>query len=146
MLRCSDGQSIHSLFFQSLYFLTFFGLWCIEITKGWNTLGDKFKRNVAMTNHFLCTGPAKSCSNTLAWQITWCVLESQFVWKSLSLQQNFVAATSCKNSNDTEIVWLVAGTKLCCSRDKYFHKNYPQNTKQFVAVMCRHDMLLQLDA
>ena len=37
-----------------------------------------------MTNHSLFTGPAKSCSNTLLRQIASCVLESAFLWKSLS--------------------------------------------------------------
>ena len=96
----------------TLYFFTFLGL-CQVVTKGSNTLGDKFQQNVAMTNHSLRTGPAKSCSNTLPRQIISCVLESKFLWKSLSLEQNFVAATSRKNSNDTEFVQLVALTKLC---------------------------------
>ena len=65
-----------------------------------------------MTNRFVCTG--------------------EFLGKSLSLQQNFVAATSRKKSNQTEIVRLVAATKFCCS-DKDFHKNSPVHTKRFVA-------------
>ena len=128
----------------TLYLFTFFGL-CQVVTKGSNTLGDKFQQNVAMTNHSLCTGPAKSCSNTLPRQIISCVLKSKFLWKSLSLEQNFVAATSRKKSNDTEFVQLVAGTKLCF-RDKDFHKNYPVHMTRFVAVMCCRDMLLQLVA
>ena len=59
---CTDPTS------PPLYFFTFLGL-CQVVTKGSNTLGDKFQQNVAMTNHSLCTGPAKSCSNTLPRQI-----------------------------------------------------------------------------
>ena len=65
--------------------------------------------------------------------------------KSLSPQQNFVAATSRKKSSQTEFVRLVAATKFCCS-DKDFHKNSPVQTKRFVAATCRRDMLLQLVA
>ena len=73
------------------------------------------RRHVAATNHFVCTG--------------------EFLWKSLSLQQNFVAATSCKKSNRTEFARLVAVTKFCCS-NKDFHKNFPVHTEWFVAAMC----------
>ena len=62
---------------------------------------NKVRRHVAATNRFVCTG--------------------EFLWKSLSPQQNFVAATSRKKSNQTESVRLVAATKFCCS-DKDFHK------------------------
>ena len=48
------------------------------------------RRHVAGTNRFVCTG--------------------EFLWKSLSPQQNFVAATSRKKSNQTESVRLVAAT------------------------------------
>ena len=65
--------------------------------------------------------------------------------KSLSLQQNFVAATCCKKSNLTEFVRLVGATKFCC-RDKDFHKISPVHTKRFVAAVCRRNMLLQLVA
>ena len=82
-------------------------------------------RHIATTNRFVC-----------AWE---------FLWKSLSLQQNFVAATCCKKSNQTESVRLVAVTKFCC-RDKDFHKISAVHTKRFVAAMCRRNMLLQLVA
>ena len=65
--------------------------------------------------------------------------------KSLSPQQNFVAATSRKKSSHTEFVRLVAATKFFCS-DKDFHKNSPVQTERFVAATCRRDMLLQLVA
>ena len=83
------------------------------------------RRHVAATNRFVCTG--------------------EFLWKSLSLQQNFVAATCCKNSNQTEFVRLVAATKFCC-RDEDFYKISLVHTKLFDAALCRRNMLLQLVA
>ena len=77
-----------------------------------------------------------------------CVLEN-FLWKSLSPQQNFVAATcprTTKKSNQTEFVRLVAATKSCCRKKDFFHKNSPVHTKRFVAAMCRRNVLLQLVA
>ena len=60
----------------------------------------------------------------------------EFLGKSLSLQRNFVTATSRKKSNQTEIVRLVAATKFSYS-DKDFHKNSPVHKKRFVAATCR---------
>ena len=91
---------------------------------------------------------ATSCSNTLQRQVAATnrvVCAGKFLWKSLSLQHNFVAATSRKKSNQTEFVRLVAATKLCC-RDKHFHKNSPTHTKGFVAATCRRNVLLQVGA
>ena len=65
--------------------------------------------------------------------------------ENLSLQHNFVAATCCKKSNQTEFVPLVAATKFSC-RDKDFHQISPVHTRLFVAAMCRRNMLLQLVA
>ena len=74
-----------------------------------------------------------------------CVSTGEFLWKiSLSPQQNFVAATSRKKSNQTESVRLVAATKFFCSNR--FSQNSPVHTKRFVAATCLHDMLLQLVA
>ena len=81
------------------------------------------------------TGRATSCSNTVRWHVAVTnrfVCTGEFLGKSLSLQRNFVAATSRKKSNQTEFVRLVAATKFCCS-DKDFHKNSPVHTKRFVA-------------
>ena len=83
------------------------------------------RRHVAATNRFVCT--------------------RELLRKSWSLQRNFVAATCCKNSNQTEFVRLFAATKFSCS-DKDFHKISPVHKKRFVAAMCRRDMLLQLVA
>ena len=61
-------------------------MWTGRATSCSNTV----RRHIAATNRFVCTG--------------------EFLGKSLSLQRNFVAATSCKKSNQTEIVQL-----NCCS-------------------------------
>ena len=87
--------------------------------------GDKLQQLVAATDHSMCTGRATSCSNTVRRHVAATnrfVCTGEFLWKSLSPQQNFVAATSRKKSNQTEFVRLVAATKFCCS-DKDFHKN-----------------------
>ena len=91
------------------------------------TLGDKLQQHVAATRR-------SEKSLRVCWRI---------LWKSLSPQHNFVAATSRKKSNQTEFVRLVAATRLCC-RDKDFHKNSPVHTKRFVAATCRRNVLLQL--
>ena len=110
----------------------------------------------------VCTGPATSCSNMLRRHIAATnrsVCTGEFLWKSFSLQQNFVAATCCKKSNRTEFVRLIAATKFCC-RDKDFHK-FLQYTRSDVSpqrvaatsrrtcahgVISRRDLLLQLVA
>ena len=103
------------------------------------------------------------CGDTSQRQIASCVLE-KFLWKSLSLQQNFVAATCCKKSNQTGFVLLIAVTKLYC-RDKDFHKKFsctheaicrcyasPRHVASTSSrtcthwVICRRDLLLQLVA
>ena len=99
------------------------------------------RRRVAATNRFVCTG--------------------NFLRKSPSLQQNFVEATRCKKSNQTEFVRLIAATKFCC-RDR-FSQNFSSTheaicrcdvSPQHVAatsrqtcthgLICRRDLLLQL--
>ena len=67
-----------------------------------------------------------------------------FLWKSLLLQKNFVAATSRTNSAWFDFLRLVAATKFCCG-DKDFHKT-SVHTKRFVAATCRRTVLLQLVA
>ena len=63
------------------------------------------------------------------------VRTEEFLWKSLSPQQNFVAATCRKKSNQTEFVWLVTATTFHCT-DKDFHKNSLVHTKWFVPATC----------
>ena len=83
-------------------------------------------RHIAATNRFVCTG--------------------EIFWKSLSLQWNFVAATTRINSVWFDFLQHVAATKLCC-RDKDFHKKFSIYTRSdFVAATCRCYMLLQLVA
>ena len=79
-------------------------------------------QHVAATDHSVCTGRATSCSNKVRRHVAATnrfVCTGEFLCKSLSPQQNFVAATSRKKSNQTESVRLVAATKFCCS-DKHF--------------------------
>ena len=57
-----------------------------------NTLCDKLA-----TDHSVCTGRATSCTHMSLRQIASCVLETFL--KSLSLRQNFVAATSRKKKH-----------------------------------------------
>ena len=81
--------------------------------EGRYTLGDKLLQHVAATDHSMCTGRATSCSNKVRRHVaaTNCfVCTEEFLLKSLSPQQNFVAATSRKKSNRTEFVRLVAAT------------------------------------
>ena len=116
--------------------------------KGRYTLGDRLQQQFAVTNHSVCTGPAASCGNMLWRHIAATnrfVCTAEILWKSSSLQQNFVAATSRTNSVWFDFLQHVAATKFCC-RDNDFHKNSQVHTKRFVAAMCRSDMLLQLVA
>ena len=102
------------------------------------TLGDKLQ-DVAATDHSVCTGRVNSCSNTLGLHVAATnrfACTGEFVWKSLSLQQNFDVATSRKKSNQTEFVRLVAATKFFCSH-KNLHKNSPVHSERFVAATCR---------
>ena len=79
-------------------------------------------RHVAATNRFECT--------------------ENFFWKSLSLQQNIVAATSRTNS-----VWFYFFL-TCCSDILLLRRQRfsPVHSKRFVAATCRLIVLLQLVA
>ena len=64
------------------------------------TLGDKLQQHVAATDHSMCTGRATSCSNKVRRHVAATnsfVCTGEFLRKSLSPKQNFVAATSGKN-------------------------------------------------
>ena len=99
----------------------------LPATNAWTlkyTLGDKLQQHVAATDHSMWTDRATSCSNTVRRHVAATnrsVCTGESLWKSLSPQRNFVAATSRKKSNQTESVRLVAATKFCCS-DKHFLK------------------------
>ena len=95
-------------------------------SKGWYTPGDKLQQHVAMTR---CSD--KSLRG-----------RGEFLWKSLSLQHNFVASTSRTNLVWFDFLRLVAETRFCCG-DKDFHKNSPVHTKWFVAATWRRNVLLQ---
>ena len=75
----------------------------VGLTSVHTSCRNMLRRHIAATNRFVCTG--------------------EFLWQSLSLQQNFIAATCCKKSNQTGFVLLIAATKLYC-RDKDFHKKF----------------------
>ena len=98
---------------------------CIErAVKGWNTPNETSCSNMSGDRSLcVCTGQVTTCSITLRrsqQQIILCVLEN-FLWKSLSVPQNFVAATSRRKSNQSEFVRLVVATKFFC-REKVFTK------------------------
>ena len=59
------------------------------------------------------------------------VCTREFLLKSLSPKQNFVAGRSRKQSNQTEFVWLVGATKFCWS-DKDFYKHSPAHTEGLI--------------
>ena len=89
------------------------------------------------TDHSMCTGPATSCSNTVRWHVAATnrfVCTGEFLWKSLSPQQNLVAATSRKKSNQTEFAQLVAATKFCVET-KIFTK-FLQYTQSDLSPRC----------
>ena len=111
---------------ESLTWTPFYGE---RSCKGRYTLGDELQQHVAATR----------CSDK-SLRVNW-----RNLWKSLSLQQNFVAATSRTDSVWFDFLRLVAATKFCCG-DKDFHKNSPVHTKRFVAATCRFTLLLQLVA
>ena len=96
---------------------------------GGYTPGGKLQQHVAATR----------CSDK-SLRVYW-----RNLWKSLSLQQNFVAATSRTDSVWFDFLRLVAATKFC-SGDKDFYKNSPVHTKRFVAATGRLTLLLQLVA
>ena len=116
------------------------------------SIEEKMKHDFWWNNFFETTGHAyfldityaTSCSNKSWRQITLCVqvgwlnaathhsdksLTREFLWKSLSPQQNFIAITSCTNSVWFDFLQHVAATKVCC-RDKDFQKNSPVYPKQ----------------
>ena len=116
---------------------------CSIISKGQHTLGDKLQQHVAATDHSTCTGRATSCSNKVRRRVAATnrfVCIGEFLCGiSLSPQQNFVAATSRKKSNQTESVRLiaatnsVAATKIFTKILQYTRSDLPL---QYVAATC----------
>ena len=107
---------------------------------------EQTRWQVAATGHSVCTCRATSCRITLQWHITVTnpfMCTGKCLWKSLSLQQNFVAATSHTKSVWFDFLQHAAATKFRY-RDKDFHNNSPIHTKWFVTMMCCRDTLLQL--
>ena len=104
--------------------------------------GDTLLQHVAATDHSVCTGRATSCSNKVRRHVAATnrfVCAGEFLWKSLSPQQNLVAATSRKKSNQTESVRLVAATNSLAAT-KIFTKilQYTRSnlSLQLVATTC----------
>ena len=83
----------------------------LTTSKGWDTLGDK------SLQHFAGTGRRNNSPH-----VTRLIL-----WKSLLLQQNFVAVISCTNSNQFEFVWLIAARKL--ANTALLHRVYASGNK-----------------
>ena len=107
------------------------------------TLTDKLQQHVAATDHSMCAGRATSCSNKVSRHVAATnrfVCTGEFLWKSLSPQQNFVAATSRKKSNQTESVRLVVATNSVAAT-KIFTKILQYTRRdlslQYVAATCR---------
>ena len=96
---------------------------------GVNTLCDRLA-----TDRSVCTGR----TTTYSAATNRFVCAGDLLWKSLSMRQNFVAATSRKKKKKNGATF--AATKFCCS-DKDFHKRSQVHTKRFVAAKCRHHML-----
>ena len=131
-----------------------FSLWCkftsflhklqLYLPHFQDTRGVMSLQHVLVTYHSVCRGQEISCLNK--WHdscVTNCfVWSGEFLWKSLSQQQNFTA-TNRTNSVWFDFVRLVAATKFCWG-DKDFHKNSPVQTKKIVSAMCWSNVLLQL--
>ena len=100
-----------------------------DFRKGRYTLGDKLQQHSEAT---------RRSDKSLR---VYC----RILRKCLSLQQNFVAATSRTDSVWFDFLRLVAATKFRCG-DKDFHKDSPVHTERFVAATCRLTVLLQLVA
>ena len=129
------------LFFQHrvCYFPIFLSCHAAEHPERFNstlkvlyTLGDKLQQQVETTDHSVWTGPAtdKLQQHVVATHRSdksLCVYWRD-LWKSLSLQRNFVAATTRINSVWFDFLQHVAATKLCC-RDKDFHKKFSIYTR-----------------
>ena len=92
------------------------------------TLGDKLQQQVETTDHSVWTGPATDKLQQHVVATNRFVCTGEILWKSLSLQWNFVAATTRINSVWFDFLQHVAATKLCC-RDKDFHKKFSIYTR-----------------
>ena len=103
-----------------------------------HTPGDKLQQ------HFAATEPSSFVyrSGNLLQQKIVCVLKN--VCEDLCLCY-IVLLPSQVAQIVSDLIFLrhVTSTKFCC-RDKDFHKNSPVQTKRFVTVMCRCNMVIQL--
>ena len=92
---------------------------CFAIFKGWYTLGDKLQQHVAATRH----------SDKLL-HVYWKIL-----WKSLSLQQNFVAATCCKKIKSDRICATCHSDKIPLQRQR-FSPNFSSSHEAICRLVC----------
>ena len=111
---------------------------CANNNKGRYTLGDRLQQKVAATDHSVCTGPATSCSNMLRRHIAATnrfVCTAEILWKSLSLQQNFVTATS-----RTDSVWFDFFAACCCDKILLQGQRFSQKFSSTHEAICRCDV------
>lgn len=108
--------------FQNIYTMP-----CCQVPEPhWPVIRSYQKNDIRMATKWLQkldrfkvgTCPATNCSNMLQW---WLCVFWRILWKSFSPRQNFVTATCCRKSNQTEFLWLVAATKFCF-RDRFLQK------------------------
>ena len=138
-LTASVEEKMKHDFWWNIFFGTTGHAYFLDVTGHTSpSRSEHTKRQVAATSHgnssdhSVYTGLATSCSNMLRRHIAATnhfVCTREFLWKSLSPQQNFLAITSCTNSVWFDFLQHVAVTKVCC-RDKDFQKNSPVHPKQ----------------
>ena len=93
------------------------------------------RRQVATTNHSVCTNRATSCSNTLRRHIgvtnrfmcTW-----EFLWKSLHLQQNF-----CRRSKSHKFCLIWFFSTCCCDKILLQKQRFSQKVSSTHEAICR---------
>ena len=98
------------------------------------TLGDKLLQHVTPTDHSMCTGRATSCGNKVRRRVAATnrfVCTGEFLWKSLSLQQNLSPQQVAQIQSDLIFCDLlqrqnsVAETKILTKIVQYTRSNLP---------------------
>ena len=100
--------------------------------KGRYTLGDKLQWQIIPCVQVGRLVAATCYGDTSEQQLALCVLE-KFLWKSLSLQQNYVAATSHTNSVWFDFLQHVAATKFSSTQEAIYRHNV---SSRHVAATC----------
>ena len=86
----------------------------------------------------MCTGRATSCSNTVRRHVAATnrfECTGKFLWKSLSPQQSFVAATSQKKIKSDWICAIFCGDKILLQRQRF-----SQKFSSTLQAICRYDV------